>query len=190
MPVGHETTASVGYRMVVSKVSDNLCTQYRGFPYHEPPAQTAMTRQSLLHAPPPACAVETPERVRWSDSDPFGIIYYGAYIRLFQVGEEELFRAAGLPFRELRLGRGVWIPRKALEMEFHSPAELDEAVVIRSWFARIGRTAITIRFDVHRAEDLLHRASGALTVVSVHKESMTPQPLPDDVRERLLRLSA
>ncbi|MCX5765411.1 MAG: thioesterase family protein [Gemmatimonadetes bacterium] len=149
-----------------------------------------MTRPSLLHSLPPARTVETTERVRWNDSDPFGIIYYGAYVRLFQVGEEELFRAAGLPFKELRLGRGVWIPRKALEAEFHSPAELDEEVVVRSWFARVGRTAITIRFDVHRAEDMVHRASGALTVVSVHKESMTPQPLPDDVREKLLQFSA
>lgn len=149
-----------------------------------------MTRPSLLHSLPPARTVETTERVRWNDSDPFGIIYYGAYVRLFQVGEEELFRAAGLPFKELRLGRGVWIPRKALEAEFHSPAELDEEVVVRSWFARVGRTAITIRFDVHRAEDMVQRASGALTVVSVHKESMTPQPLPDDVREKLLQFSA
>ncbi len=149
-----------------------------------------MTRQSLLHSLAPARPVETTERVRWNDSDPLGIIYYGAYIRLFQVGEEELFRAAGLSFKELRVGRGVWIPRKALEAEFHSPAELDEEVVIRSWFARIGRTSITIRFDVHRAADMVHRASGTLTVVSVDKESMTPQPLPDEVREKLLPFSA
>jgi len=58
-----------------------------------------MPRESLLHSLPPARTVETMERVRWNDSDPFGIIYYGAYVRLFQVGEEELFRAAGLPFK-------------------------------------------------------------------------------------------
>ncbi len=144
-----------------------------------------MTRLSLLHSPPPHRTVDTLDRVRWNDSDPFGIIYYGAYIRLFQVGEEELFRAAGLPFRELRVGRGVWIPRKALEVEFHSPAELDEQVLIRSWFARIGRTAITIRHDVYRAEDMAHRASGALTVVSVDKATMTPKPLPEEVRAQL-----
>ena len=144
-----------------------------------------MPRHSLLHTPAPARTVDTIERVRWNDSDPFGIIYYGAYVRLFQVGEEELFRASGLPFRELRLGRGVWIPRKALEAEFHSPAELDESVVIRSWFARIGRSAITIRHDVHRAADLVHRASGAVTVVSVDKATMKPRKLPDEVRAML-----
>jgi YbgC/YbaW family acyl-CoA thioester hydrolase len=144
-----------------------------------------MPRISLLHVEPPARTVETLDRVRWNDSDPFGIIYYGAYIRLFQVGEEELFRAAGLPFRELRVGRGVWIPRKAVEAEFHSPAELDEQVLIRSWFARIGRSAVTIRHDVYRAEDLVHRASGAVTVVSVDKATMKPKKLPDEVRVML-----
>jgi YbgC/YbaW family acyl-CoA thioester hydrolase len=144
-----------------------------------------MTRPSLLNSPPPARTVDTRERVRWNDSDPFGIIYYGAYIRLFQVGEEELFRACGLPYRELRVAREIWVPRKAIEMEFHSPAELDEEVLVRAWFARIGRTAITMRFDVLRLEDRTRRASGALTVVSVEKASMTPRPLPDDVRAML-----
>lgn len=144
-----------------------------------------MKGESLLGTPAPARTVETRERVRWNDSDPFGIIYYGAYIRLFQVGEEELFRAVGLPFRELRLGHGIWIPRKALEAEFHSPAELDEEVIVRSWFARIGRTSITMRFDVVRASDGVHRASGALTVVAVDRATMVPQPLPESVRGQL-----
>jgi acyl-CoA thioester hydrolase len=135
----------------------------------------------------PATAFEVRDRVRWSDCDPFGIIYYGAYVRLFQVAEEELFRACGLPFSELRVNRGVWIPRKALQMEFHSPAQLDEAVVVRVWFGRIGTTSITMRFEVFRADDRLHRASGSLTVVSVDKATMVPLPLPDEVRQLLSR---
>ena len=75
---------------------------------------------------------EVRDRVRWSDCDPFGIIYYGAYVRLFQVAEEELFRTCGLPFAVLRQERGVWIPRKAFHAEFHSPAELDEEVVVQA----------------------------------------------------------
>lgn len=126
------------------------------------------------------------DRVRWSDCDPFGIIYYGAYIRLFQVAEEELFRACGLPFSVLREERGVWIPRKALQAEFHSPAQLDEEVAVQAHFSRIGRSAITMQFEVYRASDRAHRATGSLTVVSVDKPTMKPRQIPDDVREKLL----
>ncbi|MGH7656364.1 MAG: acyl-CoA thioesterase [Gemmatimonadaceae bacterium] len=130
---------------------------------------------------------EVLDRVRWSDCDPFGIIYYGAYIRLFQVAEEELFRACGLPFSVLREEKGVWIPRKALQAEFHSPAQLDEEVVVQVHFSRIGRSAITMQFEVYRAGDRTHRATGSLTVVSVDKPTMMPRKIPDDVREKLLR---
>lgn len=127
------------------------------------------------------------DRVRWSDCDPFGIIYYGAYIRLFQVAEEELFRACGLPFEVLRRQKGVWIPRKAVHAEFHSPAELDEEVIVESWFSRIGTTSITMQFEVYRASDRAHRATGSLTVVSVDKTRMATTPLPDDVKRMLAR---
>ena len=57
------------------------------------------------------------ERARWIDGDPFGIIYYGAYIRFFEIAEHEMLRSLGLPFDVLRVERDVWIPRKALTME-------------------------------------------------------------------------
>jgi acyl-CoA thioester hydrolase len=133
---------------------------------------------------------EVRERVRWSDCDPFGIIYYGAYVRLFQVAEEELFRACGLPFAQLRMSLGVWIPRKALHAEFHSPAELDEEVAVQAWFARVGTTSITMQFEVYRASDRAHRATASLAVVSVDKATMTKKAIPEEVKQKLARYTA
>lgn len=143
----------------------------------------------LADAPPPN-AFEVKERIRWSDSDPMGIIYYGAYLRLMGVAESEMCRACGLPVDTLRLQRGVWIPRKALHLEFHSAAQLEEEVIIQAWFGRIGNTAITMRFEFYRASDRLHRASGSLTVVSVERDAMQPRPIPEDVKSLLARFAA
>jgi acyl-CoA thioester hydrolase len=125
------------------------------------------------------------DRVRWSDCDPLGIIHYSTYLRLFEVAEHEMFRACGLPFETLRKQGGVWLPRKALQVEFHSPAEMDEPVIIESWFSRVGQTSLTMRFEVYRDGDRAHRASGTLTVVCVHKDTMMKYPLPDDVRAKI-----
>ena len=133
----------------------------------------------------PGAVFEVRDRVRWADSDPFGIIYYGAYIRLFGVAEQEMMRACGLPYERLRIEKGVWLPRKALQVEFHSPAQLDEEVIIQSWIARIGTTSLTMRFEVLRASDRTRRGSATLTVVSVEKATMQKRPLPDDVRASL-----
>lgn len=127
------------------------------------------------------------DRVRWSDCDPLGIIHYGAYLRLFEVAEHEMFRACGLDFETLRRKGGVWLPRKALQMEFHSPAVMDEPLVIESWFSRLGNTSLTLRFDVFREGDRAHRASGQLTVVCVNKDTLATYPLPDAVRASIAR---
>ena len=125
------------------------------------------------------------ERVRWSDCDPLGIIYYGTYIRFFEAAEHELVRQAGLPYEVMRVQRHVQLPRKAFAVEFHSPAQMDELLEIRVGIARIGETSITMRFEAYRARDLVHRASGTLTVVCVEKETITKRPLPDFVKDAL-----
>ena len=125
------------------------------------------------------------ERVRWSDCDPLGIIYYGTYIRFFESAEHEIFRQAGLPYEVLRVQRQVQLPRKAFQVEFHSPAQMDELLEIRVGVARIGESSITMRFEAYRAADLVHRASAQLTVVCVEKETITKRALPDFVKDAL-----
>jgi acyl-CoA thioester hydrolase len=134
---------------------------------------------------PPAFPFAVQERVRWSDCDPLGIIYYGTYVRFFEAAEHEMFRQAGLPYEVMRVQRHVQLPRKAFAMEFHSPAEMDELMEIRVGVSRIGETSITMRFEAYRARDLVHRASATLTVVSVDKESISKRPLPDFVKDAL-----
>ena len=106
------------------------------------------------------------------------------------MAESEMERVCGLPVDVLRFERGVWIPRKALHLEFHSPAALEEEVVIQAWYGRIGNTAITMRFEFYRASDRMHRASGSLTVVSVDKDSMKPRRIPEDVKAMFARFAA
>jgi YbgC/YbaW family acyl-CoA thioester hydrolase len=136
-----------------------------------------------LHPPTFPFAVQ--ERVRWSDCDPLGIIYYGTYVRFFEAAEHEMFRQAGLPYEVMRVQKQVQLPRKAFAVEFHSPAEMDELLEIRVGVSRIGESSITMRFEAYRARDLVHRASATLTVVCVDKATITKRPLPDFVKDAL-----
>jgi acyl-CoA thioester hydrolase len=127
------------------------------------------------------------DRVRWSDCDPLGIIHYGAYVRLFEIAEHEMYRACDLPYEVLRKSGGVWLPRKALHVEFHSPAQMDEPLLVESWFSRVGETSLTMCFEVYRDGDRAHRCSAQLTVVCVHKDTMSKYPIPDDVRKKIAK---
>src|SRR5205823_706730 len=77
------------------------------------------------------------EYVRWSDVDFAGIIFYGSYVRFFEIAETELFRAAGLPHREFFDKFDIWLPRKAVHAEFFRPARLDDRLRVAAYVARL-----------------------------------------------------
>ena len=51
----------------------------------------------------------TQYRVRYADTDQMGVIYYGNYGRLFEIGRTEMIREMGLPYIELEKS-GVMMP--------------------------------------------------------------------------------
>ena len=124
------------------------------------------------------------EYVRWGDIDLAGIICYGAYIRFFELAETEVFRAAGLPFREMFDRYNIWLPRKVMHTEFHSPAVLDERLKVVTYFSRIGRTSLTINFDVMSADGVLH-ATAYQVLVCVSRSTFEKQSVPAEVTRAL-----
>ena len=76
------------------------------------------------------------EYVRWGDVDLAGIICYGAYIRFFELAETEVFRAAGLPFREMFERYDMWLPRRVMHAEFHASAYQVLVCVEKSTFRK------------------------------------------------------
>ena len=124
------------------------------------------------------------ERVRWSDVDAAGIIFYGAYIRFFEIAETELFRAAGLTYSVLYEELGVWLPRVHLECDFHRPAQLDDLLEVRVRVAKLGNSSLTLAFEVERAPGE-RVATASFTLAAVDRHTFGKVPLPDRMRQAL-----
>src|SRR5437870_8778097 len=88
--------------------------------------------------PPTPYIIE--EYVRWSDVDFAGIIFYGSYVRFFEIAETELFRACGLAYAKMFDRYDVFLPRKAVHSEFYSPARLDDRLRVATYVGRVGTT--------------------------------------------------
>ncbi len=121
------------------------------------------------------------EYVRWSDIDLAGIIFYGAYVRFYELAETEIFRAAGLPYREMFERHDIWLPRKVVHTEFHSPAVLDERLQVLTYFSRVGTTSLTINFDVIDADTRQLKAEAWEVLVCVSRSAMKKRSLPPEV---------
>jgi len=122
------------------------------------------------------------EYVRWSDVDFAGIIFYGSYVRFFEIAETELFRHCGLAYADMFDRYDIFLPRKAMHSEFYWPARLDDRLRVASYVGRIGTKSMTLNFDVLRdgapppAPPL--GAAGWMVLVCVDRERLRPRPIP------------
>ena len=121
------------------------------------------------------------EYVRWSDVDFAGIIFYGSYVRFFEIAETELFRSVGLAYRDVFETYDVWFPRKALHGEFFLPARLDDRLRVAAYIGRVGTTSLQLKFDVLLGEPARIGATAWQVIVCVDRRTMRPRPVPEGI---------
>ena len=130
------------------------------------------------------------ERVRWGDVDAAGIIFYGSYIRFFEIAETELFRAVGLPYGKIFEELNIWLPRVHLECDFHRAAQMDDLLEVSVYVARIGKSSLRLNFEVRKRneagvieEKLM--ATAHFVLVSTDRANLKPLPVPEELRRAL-----
>ena len=118
------------------------------------------------------------EYVRWSDVDFAGIIFYGSYVRFFEIAETELFRCCGLAYKDVFDRYYIFLPRKAVHSEFFHPPRLDYRLRVATYVGRVGTTSMTLNFDVSRGDAAALAAAGWMVLVCVDRAGLRPRPLP------------
>lgn len=126
------------------------------------------------------------EYVRWSDVDHAGIIFYGSYVRFFEIAETEMFRAAGLPYSAFFERLRIWLPRAHFDCDFLYPARLDDRLRVVSYVSSFGRTSLTLHFDVWHQEAGRLCATAHEVLVCTDRASLTPIPIPGALRDALI----
>lgn len=132
----------------------------------------------------PDIPFRTSERVRWADVDLVGIMRFSAVTRFVEFGEQELMRAAGLPYRDIFDAPDIWLPRRHLAIDFLSPARIDDLLELEIYLSRLGTSSATMQFDLYGESGRLV-AAAAMTVVCVGTADFRTQPLPEALRRAL-----
>jgi YbgC/YbaW family acyl-CoA thioester hydrolase len=132
--------------------------------------------------PGKSCIVQ--ERVRWADVDLVGIMRFSAFTRIIELAEQELMRAAGLPYSELFVDPEVWLPRRQLSIEYLAPAKIDELLEIECYVSKIGETSAIYQVDVWNASGAMV-ATASLVVVCVTAAEFRKIPMVPEFRDAL-----
>src|SRR5712692_10185234 len=130
------------------------------------------------------------ERVLWGDVDAARIIFYGSYIRFFEIAETELFRAAGMAYGKVFEELDIWLPRVHLECDFLRAAQLNVLLEAGGKGGKVARTSLRLNFEVRRkgedgkVEEALI-ATAHFVLVAAGRDGLKPVPVPEELRRAL-----
>lgn len=119
--------------------------------------------------------VPAPIRVTYGDTDAMGQAYYGNYLRWFEIGRAEWFRAGGMTYREVERG-GLFLPVLEAHCAYRKPAFYDDLLTIATTFKFSGPARLRFDYEILRQEEIL--AVGYTVHACVSRERKVLKP-PD-----------
>ena len=97
-------------------------------------------------------------RVYYADTDFSGLVYHARYLEFLERGRSDFLRLAGVHHSELIEGRHgeriVWVVRR-MEIDFRSPARIDDILAIETRTERISGARIFMAQDLRRGAEVL-----------------------------------
>ncbi len=117
--------------------------------------------------------IETQARVIYGDTDAMGQVYHGNYLRWFEMGRSEWFRACGMTYRELE-AKGVFLPVVEAHCFYHKPAYYDDVLHISTVFQFAGPARLRFDYEVSRDGEIL--ATGHTVHVCVNEKRKVLRP--------------
>lgn len=87
-------------------------------------------------------------RVRYGDTDPMGWVYYGNYLRWFEIGRAEMMRSFGRSYRQVEDEDGVLLPVLDARCRYFRGARYDELVTIETGVLDVGRASLRFGYRV------------------------------------------
>ncbi|MBI3452248.1 MAG: acyl-CoA thioesterase [Rhodospirillales bacterium] len=123
--------------------------------------------------------------IRFSHTDPAGIVYYPHYFDLIHGGMEDWFtHALGVDYPDFVLRQRHGFPTVHAECDFMAPSRMGDRLTLTFLIEKIGRTALTYIVVGHAHSKIRLRAR--FSIVLIHLDHGKPMAIPDDLHARFV----
>jgi acyl-CoA thioester hydrolase len=122
-------------------------------------------------------------RVRYSETDQMGYVYYGNYASYYEVARVEMLRSLGTSYREMEES-GIMMPVLELKCKYIKPAYYDEELTISVKILEKPQTRIKFHYEIfNEKEELIN--IGETTLVFVDIKRNRPGLPSEDFEQRM-----
>jgi tol-pal system-associated acyl-CoA thioesterase len=124
-----------------------------------------------------------PVRVYYQHTDAGGMVFHANYLSFMECARTELLQSLGFDLGELARRDHVLFVVHSVQITYHKPALLNDALTVTAQIARAGRVRLEFEQTVKRREELL--ASAKLTLACVSAKSHRLIAVPEVIRKKL-----
>ena len=124
-------------------------------------------------------------RVRYSETDKMGIVYYANYLVWFEIGRAEFCRARGFSYRDMEQNDDAFLVVAEAYCRYKAPAFYDDELLIRTHIAELRRRSLRFGYEIVRVSDDQVIAEGETGHVVTDRNGRV-RSFPEGYAQRLL----
>ena len=123
-------------------------------------------------------------RVRYGEVDQMGFLYHAHYVDFYDMGRNELIRSIGVTQKELEELDHIMIPVLNVNINYITPANFDDVLIIKTRLEEIPRVKVTFYTEILKNDIVINK--GSVTLAFINSETKRAVRPPKRLIDALL----
>jgi len=123
-------------------------------------------------------------KVYYADTDAYGVVWHGAYLRWLEKGRVELCDMLGLDLIAKK-NADVLLPVTNMNVRYKSSARLNDSIIIETWLEKCNGLSVTFKQTIRNKETNRLHIEAVFDVVAINEAGKLYRRMPEDIVEKL-----
>ncbi|MES2961640.1 MAG: tol-pal system-associated acyl-CoA thioesterase [Pseudomonadota bacterium] len=119
-------------------------------------------------------------RIYYEDTDAGGVVYYANYLKFFERARTDFLRHLNISQSELAAKENLVFVVRKCQIEYISPAKLDDLVEVSVTVKEIHAASIVMQQEIKRSDKIL--SSLNVEIVCVAADNFRPKKIPTNIK--------
>ena len=121
-------------------------------------------------------------KVYYSDTDAYGVVWHGAYLRWLEKGRVDLCNDLGLDLVSMKK-MDILLPVTNMNVKYKASAKLDDAIIIETWIEKFNSLSVTFKQVIKSKETDKVFIEAVFDVVAISNAGKLYRRMPVDLVE-------
>ena len=118
------------------------------------------------------------QKVYFSDTDNYGVVWHGSYLRWMEMGRVDYCAKNGYTLKQLE-NMDILLPVSSINIKYKSSAKLEDIVIIETEISEFSGLTATFKQTIKSKETNNVFITAEVVIVAVHKDAKLYRRIPE-----------